>query len=59
MKNLMQFQYLAYDAIGINLSTVGMSNNFQFKKEQLYNKKGFVGLHGEFHIRGIIKVNKN
>ena len=26
------------------------NNSFQFQKDQLYNKKGFKGLHGEFFI---------
>ena len=42
---------LAYDILGL-IFYCWFENNFQFKKEQLYNKKGFVGLHGEFHIEG-------
>ncbi len=42
---------LAYDILGL-IFYCWIENNFQFKKEQLYNKKGFIGLHGEFHIEG-------
>ena len=42
---------LAYDILGL-IFYCWFENNFQFKKEQLYNKKGFIGLHGEFHIEG-------
>ena len=40
---------LAYDALGL-IYYCWLNNNFQFKIEQLYNKKGFKGLHGEFFI---------
>jgi len=40
---------LAYDILGL-IFYCWFENNFQFKKEQLYNKKGFIGLHGQFHI---------
>lgn len=40
---------LAYDALGL-IYYCWFNNNFQFKIEQLYNKKGFKGLHGEFFI---------
>ena len=40
---------LAYDALGL-IYYCWSSNNFQFKKEQLYTKKGFKGLHGKFFI---------
>ena len=40
---------LAYDALGL-IYHCWFNNNFQFKIEQLYNKKGFKGLHGEFFI---------
>ena len=36
---------LAYDALGL-IYYCWSSNNFHFKKEQLFNKKGFKGLHG-------------
>ena len=40
---------LAYDALGL-IYYCWSNNNFQFKTEQLYNKKGFRGLHGQFLI---------
>ena len=40
---------LAYDALGL-IYYCWSKNNFIFKKEQLYSKKGFRGLHGEFFI---------
>ena len=40
---------LAYDALGL-IYYCWFSNNYKFKAEQLYNKKGFKGLHGEFFI---------
>jgi len=40
---------LAYDALGL-IYYCWLNNNFQFNKGQLYNKKGFKGLHGEFLI---------
>ena len=40
---------LAYDALGL-IYYCWFNNNFQFKIEQLYNKKGFKGLHGKFFI---------
>jgi hypothetical protein len=40
---------LAYDALGL-IYYCWSNNNFQFKTEQLYNKKGFRGLHGRFLI---------
>ena len=45
---------LAYDALGL-IYYCWFNNNFQFKKDQLYNKKGFKGLHGEFHIENNLK----
>jgi len=42
---------LAYDALGL-IYYCWYNNNFQFKKEHLYNKKGFRGLHGNFLIEG-------
>ena len=41
---------LAYDALGL-IYYCWYNNNFQFKTEQLYNKNGFKGLHGEFFIK--------
>jgi len=40
---------LAYDALGL-IYYCWFNNNFQFNNAQLYNKKGFKGLHGEFFI---------
>ena len=40
---------LAYDALGL-IYYCWSNNDFHFKVEQLYNKKGFRGLHGEFFI---------
>ena len=42
---------LAYDALGL-IYYCWLNNNFQFKKDQLFNKKGFKGLQGEFFIEG-------
>ena len=41
---------LAYDALGL-IYYCWFNNNFQFKVNQLYNKDGFKGLHGEFLIK--------
>ena len=35
-----------------------INNNFQFKKDQLYNKKGFKGLHAEFFIKDNLSHQK-
>ncbi len=40
---------LAYDALGL-IYYCWYNNNLQFKANQLYNKDGFKGLHGEFTI---------
>jgi len=48
---------LAYDALGL-IYYCWSSNNFQFKKEQLFNKKGFKGLHGEFFIEKNLSKQK-
>jgi len=40
---------LAYDALGL-IYHCWANNNAKFKTSQLYNKKGFKGLHGEFII---------
>jgi len=40
---------LAYDALGL-IYYCWFKNDFQFKVSQLYDKKGFKGLHGEFYI---------
>ena len=48
---------LAYDALGL-IYYCWFNNNFQFEKDQLYNKKGFKGLHGEFIIVGNQSLQK-
>ena len=48
---------LAYDALGL-IYYCWFSNNFQFKKDQLYNKEGFKGLHGEFFIENNLSKQK-
>ena len=48
---------LAYDALGL-IYYCWSSNNFKFKKEQLFNKKGFKGLHGEFFIENNLSKQK-
>jgi len=41
---------LAYDALGL-IYYCWISNNFQFEAKQLYSKKGFRGLQGNFRIQ--------
>ena len=48
---------LAYDALGL-IYYCWSNNNFQFKQDQLYNKKGFKGLHGEFIIENNLSKQK-
>ena len=48
---------LAYDALGL-IYYCWSNNNFQFKSEQLYNKKGFKGLHGQFTIKDNLSWQK-
>ena len=48
---------LAYDALGL-IYYCWYNNNFQFEKNQLYNKKGFKGLQGEFFIEGNLSKQK-
>tara|TARA_B100000029_G_C17495675_1_gene930752 strand:- start:65 stop:1243 length:1179 start_codon:yes stop_codon:yes gene_type:complete len=48
---------LAYDALGL-IYYCWANNNFQFKKDQLYNKNGFIGLHGEFTIENNLSKQK-
>ena len=45
-----QVSILAYDALGL-IYYCWFNNNAQFKTDQLYNKNGFKGLHGEFIIK--------
>jgi len=40
---------LAYDSLGL-IYYCWSKNNYQFQAQQLYNKKGFKGLHGKFFI---------
>ena len=50
---------LGYDALGL-IYYCWYKNNFHFSKDQLYSKKGFKGLHGEFVIidnKSIQKLN--
>ena len=48
---------LAYDALGL-IYYCWVNNNAEFKPAQLYNKKGFIGLHGEFTINKNISEQK-
>ena len=48
---------LAYDALGL-IYYCWSNNNFQFKKDQLYKKEGFKGLHGEFLIENNLSKQK-
>ena len=48
---------LAYDALGL-IYYCWLNNNFQFKSDQLYNKDGFKGLHGEFLIENNLSKQK-
>ena len=48
---------LVYDALGL-IYYCWSNNNFQFKKNQLYNKKGFKGLHGKFLIENNLSKQK-
>ena len=48
---------LGYDALGL-IYYCWFNNNFHFKQDQLYNKQGFKGLHGEFIIEDNISRQK-
>ena len=48
---------LAYDALGL-IYYCWFNNDFKFEASQLYNKKGFKGLHGEFVIKDNISNQK-
>ena len=48
---------LAYDALGL-IYYCWSNNNFQFKRDQLYTKEGFKGLHGEFFIENNVSKQK-
>ena len=52
-----QVSILAYDALGL-IYYCWYNNNFNFKVGQLYNKKGFRGLHGEFFIENNVSKHK-
>ena len=52
-----EISILAYDALGL-IYYCWINNDFQFKKDQLYNKEGFKGLHGEFHIKDNVSKQK-
>jgi hypothetical protein len=41
---------IAYDALGL-IYYCWSNNDFRFNADQLYNKKGFKGLHGKFFIK--------
>ena len=65
-ENANKVSILAYDALGL-IYYCWSNNNYEFKTEQLYSKKGFKGLHGKFFIEKnlskqklkIYKVSKN
>jgi hypothetical protein len=48
---------LAYDALAL-IYSCWSNNNFKFKQNQLYNKRGFKGLHGEFFIENNLSKHK-
>ena len=52
-----QVSILAYDALGL-IYYCWFNNNSQFKADQLYNKDGFKGLHGEFIIENNLSKQK-
>jgi len=52
-----QIAILAYDALGL-IYYCWYNNNFDFKKNQLYSKKGFKGLHGNFTIENNLAIQK-
>ena len=52
-----EISILGYDALGL-IYYCWVNNNFQFKKDQLYNKEGFKGLHGEFIIEKNLSLQK-
>ena len=65
-ENANKVSILAYDALGL-IYYCWSNNNYEFKTQQLYSKKGFKGLHGNFFIEKnlskqklkIYKVSKN
>ena len=48
---------LAYDALGL-IYYCWYNNKEQFNPEQLYNKEGFKGMHGEFFIENNLSIQK-
>jgi len=52
-----EISILAYDALGL-IYYCWINNNFRFKSDQLYSKKGFKGLHGEFFIKNNQSIQK-
>ena len=52
-----QVSILAYDALGL-IYYCWLNNNAQFETDQLYNKDGFKGLHGEFIINDNLSNQK-
>jgi len=50
-ENPYKVSILAYDALGL-IYYCWINNDKEFKHNQLYNKNGFKGLHGEFFIEG-------
>lgn len=52
-----EISILAYDALGL-IYYCWSSNNSKFEVSQLYNKKGFKGLHGEFFIENNQSIQK-
>jgi len=48
---------LGYDALGL-IYYCWSNNNFQFEQDQLFNKSGFKGLHGEFIIENNLSKQK-
>ena len=48
---------MAYDALGV-IYYCWINNDAQFKADQLYNKNGFKGLHGEFTIKGNLSEHR-
>ena len=48
---------LGYDALGL-IYYCWSNNNFQFEQDQLFNKHGFKGLHGEFIIENNLSKQK-
>ena len=57
MKKANKVSILAYDALGL-IYYCWFNNNFEFKIEQLYSKKGFKGLHGDFFIENNLSKQK-